>query len=261
MAEPWIAPLEAGDPEAAWDLFIERYRRLIFGAIRHYTAEPDDVMDVFARVCEALRVDDFARLRRCAAHVDPARPFSTWLVVVVHNLTIDWFRHRDGRPRLGAMAAALPPLRKRIFEYVFLKQRSHVEAYELIRSEGGDGAGLSFREFLKELSATYRAATTGRGGRLVPELAIPPPATGSDHAGDPAILADQQAILARALESLSPDDRLAVQLYVVDEMPADQVARALGYPSIKTVYNHVYRALAAIRASLERVGIKKEGDL
>jgi len=27
MAEPWIAPLEAGDPGAAWDLFIKRYRR------------------------------------------------------------------------------------------------------------------------------------------------------------------------------------------------------------------------------------------
>src|SRR2546425_816866 len=72
MAEPWIAPLETGDPERAWDLFIERYRRLIFGAIRRYAAESDDVMDVFARVCEALRENDFAKLRGCAAR--PARP-------------------------------------------------------------------------------------------------------------------------------------------------------------------------------------------
>ena len=66
--------------------------------------------------------------------------------------------------------------------------------------------------------------------------------------------------LAAALESLPPDDRLAVRLYVVDEMPADQVARALGYPNAKTVYNHVYRALAAVRARLEQAGIKG-GDL
>ena len=38
MAESWIALLEAGDSEAAWDRFIERYRRLIFGAIRHYVS-------------------------------------------------------------------------------------------------------------------------------------------------------------------------------------------------------------------------------
>src|SRR2546426_1224581 len=122
MGEPWIAPLEAGDPEAAWDLFIERYRRLIFGAIRRYTAEHDEVMDVFARVCEGLREGDFARLRRCAAHVQPDRPISTWLVAVVRNLTIDWFRHRDGRRRLSSVAEALSPPKKRIFEYVFVEQ-------------------------------------------------------------------------------------------------------------------------------------------
>jgi RNA polymerase sigma factor (sigma-70 family) len=257
MVESWIAPLEAGDPEAAWDLFIERYRRLIFGAIRHYTTEPDDVMDVFARVCEALREHDFARLRRCAAKVDPDRPLSTWLVVVVHNLTIDWFRHRNGRPRLLALAASLPPLRRRIFQYVFVEQRSHVEAYELLRSR--ENPSLGFGEFLEELRATYRAATSGPDGRLVAELALPlaPPAGNPDPAiDDPAVRAEQRAILGAAMATLPAEDRLAVQLYVVDEMPAQQVAQALGLPNAKTVYNRVYRALAAIRAGLEQAGIK-----
>jgi RNA polymerase sigma factor (sigma-70 family) len=257
MVEPWIAPLEEGNPEAAWDLFIERYRRLIFGAIRHYTAEPDDVMDVFARVCEALRENDFARLRRCAAHADPSRPLSTWLVAVVHNLTIDWFRHRDGRRRLSTVAAALPPFRQRIFEYVFVDGRSHVEAYELLRSR--EAPDLLFGEFLNELSATYRAVRASRGGHLAIELAVPPPAL-PDAPPDPAVAAEQRALLARALEALPAEDRLAVQLYVVDEMPADQVARVLGYPSTKTVYNRVYRALGAIRTHLAQVGIRG-GDL
>jgi RNA polymerase sigma factor (sigma-70 family) len=257
MVESWTVPLEAGNPEAAWDLFMGRYRRLIFGAIRHYTQEPDDVMDVFARVCEALRENDFDRLRRCARRVDPSRPFSTWLVVVVHNLTVDWFRHRDGRPRLSTIAAELPSLQQRIFEYVFVDQRSHIEAYELLCSR--DGASLSFREFLKELSATYATATTGRRGQLAAELAVPPPSV-TDPPTDPAVVAEQQALVARALKTLPPDDRLALQLYVVDEIPAEQVARALGYPNAKTVYNRVYRALAAVRARLEQAGIKG-GDL
>ena len=67
-------------------------------------------------------------------------------------------------------------------------------------------------------------------------------------------------LLARALERLPPEDRLAVQLYVVDEMPADQVARVLGYPNTKTVYNRVYRALGAIRTHLAQAGIRG-GDL
>ena len=259
MEEPWIATLEAGDPEAAWDLFIDRYRRLIFGAIRHYTTEHDEVMDVFARVCEGLRENDFARLRRCAAHVEPDRPISTWLVAVVHNLTVDWFRHRNGRSRLNTLAAGFPPLRKRIFEYVFLEQRPHVEAYELLRSR--DGADLSFGEFLRELGDTYRAAADGRRAPLMAVLAGPRPESSPDPpSADPAELAELQQVLAAALESLPPNDRLAVRLYVVDEMPGEQVARALGYPNAKAVYNHVYRALAAVRAHLERAGIK-EGDL
>src|SRR5437879_12822035 len=108
MGEPWIAPLEAGDPEAAWDLFIERYRRLVFSAIRHYARDYDDVMDVFAHVCAALRADDFARLRRCLAESDHRGKVSTWLVAVVRSQTVDRFGARGGRPRLTGLACAGP---------------------------------------------------------------------------------------------------------------------------------------------------------
>ena len=253
MVEPWIAPLEAGDRETAWDLFIERYRRLIFGAIRRYTSESDDVMDVFARVCEALRENDFGRLRRCAARWEPDRRLSTFLYTVVHNITIDWFRHRDGRRRLSTVAAALPPLQQRIFEYVFLDGRSHVETYELLRSR--EAPHLAFGEFLSELSGTYRAVRRGPRGHIAAQLAEPPPAP-PDAPPDPAVAAEQRVVLARALEGLDPEDRLAVQLYVVDEMPAEQVARVLGYPNAKTVYNRVYRALGAIRSHLAQAGIR-----
>jgi hypothetical protein len=68
--EGWAAELASGRPDAAWDLFLDRYRRLIFAAIRHYAQDHDDVIDVFARVCEALREDDLRRLRTYAAQPD-----------------------------------------------------------------------------------------------------------------------------------------------------------------------------------------------
>src|SRR5438874_12185824 len=61
--DDWVAELRAGRREPAWDRFLDRYRRLIFSAIRHYAEDYDDVMDVFAQVCEALRADDLRRLR------------------------------------------------------------------------------------------------------------------------------------------------------------------------------------------------------
>jgi DNA-directed RNA polymerase specialized sigma24 family protein len=48
---------------------------------------------------------------------------------------------------------------------------------------------------------------------------------------------------------------VALQLYVVQGTPAADVARILGWPNAKAVYNRVYRALQSVRAVLERDGI------
>src|ERR1041385_9339596 len=73
-----ITRLRANDTDGAWDLFIERHRRFIFAAIRHYTTEHDEVMDVFAQVCESLRADGLRRLRRYVAEGPHSARFSTW---------------------------------------------------------------------------------------------------------------------------------------------------------------------------------------
>jgi len=254
--EPWAVRLLAGDPDAAWDLFIGRYRRLIFAAIRHYTTDHDEVMDVFAQACQVLRADDLARLQRYLEQPDHRARLSTWLVTVVRNLTVDWFRHRDGRPRIGALATRLPPLRRCIFEHVFLQGHSHLETYELLRTT--DHQALSFKEFLSELRATYQAVAANRRGPLIGALAGTLPEL-DDEAPEPDTVerAGLAALLERALGTLPPEERTAVQLYVVQEMAADQVARVLGWPNAKAVYNRVYRALAELQTRLGQAGIKK----
>src|SRR5205823_11129190 len=122
------------------------------------------------------------RLRRCSSRVAPTRTLSTSLSTVVHTRTTAWFRPLNARPRLNALAAALPPVQRRIFQYVLLEQRTHVEAYELVRSR--DGGDFTFGDFLKELAATYRAATA-LNGRVAVALAVPPPAENSDPPPDP----------------------------------------------------------------------------
>src|SRR5438034_6655193 len=106
--DDWVAELRAGRPDPAWDRFLDRYRRLIFSAIRHYAEDYDDVMDVFAQVCEALRADDLRRLRSYVYQRDHRCRFSTWRVTVVRHLTIDWFRHHASRGRLSRVAGPLP---------------------------------------------------------------------------------------------------------------------------------------------------------
>ena len=258
--DDWVAELQRDRFDAAWDLFLDRYRRLIFAAIRHYAQDYDDVMDVFARACEALRADDLRRLRSWVEQPEHPARFSTWLVTVVRHLTVDWFRHRDGRRRLSVVAEGLPPLRRRIFELVFLDRRSHIEAYELIHA--GEAPTLTFREFLSELRATYHAVSTGRRGQVLRDLA-PASEAVEDLPADPAGpsatgVAEQSRLLERALAMLTPDDRLIVELYVLEELPAETVAKVLGLANAKAVYNRSYRALSLVREQLERAGVRRE---
>ncbi|HYU28448.1 MAG TPA: sigma-70 family RNA polymerase sigma factor [Gemmatimonadales bacterium] len=258
--DDWVAELQRGRFDAAWDLFLDRYRRLIFAAIRHYAQDYDDVMDVFARACEALRADDLRRLRSWVEQPEHRARFSTWLVTVVRHVTVDWFRHRDGRRRLSAVAEGLPPLRRRIFEHVFLDRRSHIEAFELIHA--GEAPTLTFREFLSELRATYHAVSTGRRGQILRDLAPASDAVENlpaDPAGPSATgAAEQSQLMERALSTLSPDDRLIVELFVLEELPAETVAKVLGLANAKAVYNRAYRGLAVVREHLERAGVRRE---
>jgi RNA polymerase sigma factor (sigma-70 family) len=257
--EDWLLPLQQGQPDVAWDRFLSRHRRLIFATIRHYTQDYDDGMELFAHLCGKLREDEMRRLRLRAEDPSPRAQFSTWLVAVVRHAAVDWFRHRDGRHRLSRLAQTLPAIQSRIFELVFVDRRSHVEAYEILKLE--HTPELGFREFLAELRATYRTIAGGRRGHVLRELGgLPPPDPAPDDPHDPIELSERREHLQAALGSLEPEDRLAAELYVIEGLPAEQVAGVLGLANAKAVYNRVYRILADLRARLEQSGIRP-GDL
>ena len=255
LTEDWATELRRGAVDRAWDLFLGRYRRLIFAAIRHYAQDYDDVMDVFARVCEALRADDYRRLRSYVDRQDHQARFSTWLVTVVRNLTVDWLRQQLGRRQLPVVAQSLSPRQRGIFEHVFLHKRSHIEAYELLHA---DDPALSFREFHHELRATYRAVTHGRRGQVLRELGPPLLEDVETDDASPLTQADARVLVDRVLGTLTDEDRAAVVLFVIDGLPADQVATIVGLPNAKAVYNRVYRALASMREDLDHAGIRRE---
>jgi len=254
----WIDALHKGAPEQAWDGFIGRYRSLIFATIQHYARDYDDVMDVFAQVCEALREEDMRRLRSYIDTVDHTARFSTWLVVRVRNLTIDWSRSRDGRKRISSLTERFSPLQKKIFEAVFAERRSHIEAYELIRSRSPEP--LTFREFLIELRQTYKALSKGRRGEIIRQLAAGYLPEEDEAPGDPVEIAERAKRVEQALQTLPPLDRAAVELYVMEEMSASDIARVLGLRDAKAVYNNVYRALATLRDWLRDAGVTR-GDV
>ena len=253
--DDWVGELRAGRFDAAWDLFVGQHRRLLFSAIRHYLHDHDDVMDVFALVCEALREGDMRRLRSYIEAPSHRARFTTWLVAVVRNLTIDWLRHRDGRRRLSGFAEDLSPMGQRIFQLVFIERRSHMEAYGAVCA--ANPPGPAFRDFLAEIRATYHAASDGRRGRVFREI-FPAQLQPESTAVDPPEGSDTHQRLAEAQATLHPVDRTAIQLYVVEELPAADIARILGLPNAKAVYNRVYRGLELMRSTLDKAGISRE---
>lgn len=251
--EMWRAKLAAGDSEGAWKHFIARYERLILAVIRRTMGDDDESEDVFAEVCASLSADRLARLSR---HDDSGKArFSTWLVTVVHHQTVDWVRHRDGRRRVSA-PAQLTRLQQQIFDRIVDERRSHVEAYELLSQH--DRAGLSFPAFMREVAATFEALQQASGRGVAHYFPGPPPPI---EEPPPLPLesveaSDSAARLASAMETLRPDERLAIQLFVVDEVDAVTVARIVGWPNAKAVYNRVHRALTRLRGQAESLGLE-----
>lgn len=89
--------------EAAWTDFLEEHSRLILHVARHQGGDHDASMDRYAFVIEALRRDDFRRLR--AYQADGVGRFATWLIVVVRRLCLDHLRHRYGRTQSDSRAS------------------------------------------------------------------------------------------------------------------------------------------------------------
>jgi RNA polymerase sigma factor (sigma-70 family) len=249
--EEWRVKLDI-DSDTAWELFIGRYRGLILSVVRRTVSDEDDVSDIFAEVCALLSADQLARLR---SHTETGKArFSTWLVTVVQRIAIDWIRRRDGRRRVST-PGGLSPIQSEIFDALVRRHCSHVEAYELTRQRLA--ADLPFGQFMKEVRATY--SWLAQNGRTVAHYFPGPPdpiEQGEPLADEAALINDSSVRLTVVLQKLTPDERLAVRLFVIDELSADEVAKIVGWPNAKAVYNRVYRALRSLRGDLSGLGVE-----
>jgi len=137
--------------DAAWDRFVAAHSRLTLHSIRTVIRDPERVMDAYAWILERLHED---RSRRLKAY-DPAGPgqFTTWLVVVVRRLSVDFLRHQGGRTRDrdGRAPQSVPrELRRRLLALAG-------EPVELERLPGPDAAP-DVQVELEERRAALQAA-------------------------------------------------------------------------------------------------------
>jgi len=99
--------------DQAWDAFVSAHTRLLLHTARSISRDHDGAMDAYAHVLEALREDDFRRLR--VYQPMAGSKFTTWLVMVARRLCVDQVRRRYGQPRgEGPAAEQLRQVRTRL---------------------------------------------------------------------------------------------------------------------------------------------------
>jgi RNA polymerase sigma factor (sigma-70 family) len=83
--------------DRAWSAFLSDFSRLLLHVARAMSGEHDVVMDRYLFVLDALKRDNFRRLKSYSK--DGRGSFTTWLVAVTRRLCVDEHRHRYGRPQ------------------------------------------------------------------------------------------------------------------------------------------------------------------
>jgi RNA polymerase sigma factor (sigma-70 family) len=148
--------LQASDAESregAWAAFLEAHSSLVMHVARSVGGDHDAAMDRYAFVLEALRRDDFRRLRGYVA--DGSGRFTTWLIVVVRRLCHDQHRQRYGRTQSESRAALEQRAERRQLEDL-LSEELGLAALESRADEAPDAA-LSGAELTRGLERALAA--------------------------------------------------------------------------------------------------------
>jgi DNA-directed RNA polymerase specialized sigma24 family protein len=81
--------------DSAWESFLASHSRLILYVARSVTRDGDETLDAYTWALERLKEDESRRLRGFSEATGTL--FSTWLVVVIRRLCLDFLRHKRGR--------------------------------------------------------------------------------------------------------------------------------------------------------------------
>ena len=259
--------LEA-DPSAGWRAFIEQYTPAMVALIERLgMRDRDDAMDLYTLVCERLRADDCARLRR----LDPSSgSLHAWLAVVVRHVAADWVRSREGRRRLFGVVRQLDDRCQRVFQLFYWDDRSTQEIAEALSAESG--SVVSVVDVLEALDTVHEALTTRHFSELVSLTARSRPPVSLDaelergrvDAADrrPAVDAsldarDRDAALDRALAALPAEDAAIVRLHYLQGLALADVERALHVSPVtrarlRAILESVRAALGLVPAQARR---------
>lgn len=230
-------------------------------------------MDLFLFVCERLVKNDFHKLRkfRKCRGIASAK-FTTWLVLVVRNLCIDWYRQHEGRVRLFKEISSLSLTEQRIFDLIYIQGYSVSETFEWLRTDTISKTNV--QSFALNLNNIDTALTEHNRYKLASNLLrkkerwlleeIKNRRIQSTEADGKYISLETperqyrqsefEAKFAQIYNKLSPSDRRLLKMWFDFSLSAKKIAELTGQEGPAIVYTRIKTVASRIRSELELAG-------
>ncbi len=257
-----ISRLQTAGAGKAWKQFLDSYAPTIMHVASQYEYDRDRLNDCYLYICEKLSDNDFRRL--LSYRPDSSAGFRSWLGVVIANLCIDWRRREDGRARPFKSITELSQLDQLIFKYRFEQGMGLQECLGTLQGEFPD---LTTSQLAGTVSRLNETLTPGQhwllGARRAETVSLdstefsPSPNASLDPADPtpgPEELAEQgeeQDRLSRALDQLTPRQRLLIKLRYQQDLTLKEVARLTRLGDPFRTRRHIQAALDKLARLLE----------
>jgi RNA polymerase sigma factor (sigma-70 family) len=246
------------EPASPSDLLVanlDHVRRVAAFTARRVGLAPDDTEECVAWIELRLIEDDYGLLRKFRGESS----FKTFVTVVVAMLVRDYRRLLYGKWRPSAAAARLGELAIRLERAIHRDGLSIDEAVRTVQSAGAiSPSERELRDLVRQLP---------RRDPLRPERvdadALAAHA-GGDHASTHVDADERQrdgarltALLNAELEQLPVEDRVALQMEVVDGITIANISRSLGVPQ-RPLYDRLKTLRRKLRERLEVAGVSRD---
>ena len=255
--------LQSAEHECAWTKFLKEFSPVILQMVRRSIWDADLASDCFVFVCERLHEHKYRRLLRFRP--DSGVRFETWLRVVVRNLCVDWYRKQSGRWRVFEAIKRLPWLHGRVYR---LRHEQGLSLAETVLALQAEAPGVSSEEVEnadetvgQALKSRQSWILSNRASQAASITAVSPELEEGEqsqeyHVGtgdspeSAAISSEQRLRLARALSTLTPAERIVVQLRFSQGVTLAAIARFAGLPDAQTADRRIRAVLDKLRAAM-----------
>lgn len=237
------------DPETAYLELLERYTSVLLRMIRCFMKDEDEVMEVYAGVCERLCANHYQALRRFQS----AGVLTPWLSVVVANACRDRFRKNRASSVPQSVITQLTEREKLVFKYHYQEHLPHediaeiisrrhrvpVTALEIVRAIAKINDLLSIRKrwlLLAALSANRPNLSIDEMRESGYQLSVEDDFDAFDETMHHRERVER---LNDALTQLDIEDQLLLLLRFEHNRSAPQIAKIMGFNKNKYVYTRL----------------------